>query len=241
MTEQRKFWIRSIASPTQTTANTGLQMTPLVRNYAALMGSLAAYHGSLAGGELAHPLHAHDEEEIEVLLTGALEVITPERTVRIGPGSYHYHPPGVLHTIRSVGPEPATFFLLRWRSWGANAARAVFQPDVFDAATLASWVTKPGAQVQPVGTTLELVNGCRLETVAVSLPENSKGRLHTDPYDSLTVLLTGSWVGQCFEARAPALIFYPHAVPHGFSTPSGGPSLALCFKFYPPLPAASAS
>nr|WP_319565520.1 cupin domain-containing protein [uncultured Rhodoferax sp.] len=233
MTGQRKFWVRSVTMGQDTGAD-ALGMTALIRDYPGLMGSLSVYYGTLSPGQMPHELHIHSEEEIEVLLSGELEVISPDKTMRIGPGSYHYQPPGLPHTIRSVGVDAATFFLLRWSPSVPDAALALSKPVIFDAASMAPWELRSGIQIQPVGTVVALANGSRLEVIAVAWPEHSGSRPHTDPYDALTILLRGRWAGQCYDSRAPSVVYFPRGVPHGYSPVSGGPSLALCFKFYPP-------
>lgn len=233
MKGRRKFWVRSIVSD-QHTGIAPLNITTLKWDYPGLMGTLSVYHGTLAPGQTPHEIHMHPAEEIEVLLSGAMEVITPDQTVQIGPGSYHYMPPWYPHTIRSVGVEPATFVILKWLPSMPDGTIVTSKPAIFDAANLAPLALRPGIQSQSAGVPLTLANGSRLEVVAVAWPEPSGIPLHSHPYDTLAVLLSGRWADQCYDALSPAVAYFPLGVPHSLSPVSDGQSLALSFNFYPP-------
>ncbi len=91
------------------------------------------------------------------------------------------------------------------------------QSAIFEASNLAPWELRPGIQIQSVGTPLTLANGSQLDVIAVAWPELSGSRLHTDPYDALTVVLSGRWAGPCYDTLAPSVVYFPRGVPHGFS------------------------
>lgn len=231
MTGRRNFWVRSVP-PNLDASPSGWSIVPLMRDYPGVMGRLSVYYSTLEPGRVPHEIHAHPEEEIEVLISGALEVINPDRTVRIGPGSFHFQPPGQPHTIQAVGDEPAKFFLLRWSAWSSEDSDATTAPLLFDAESLAPWEDRPGLQRQQLCAPLTLANGTRLFIFAVYWPEQTGYRVHTDPFDAVITLLKGRLAGFGPDTPAPAVICFPAGAPHGAKPVEDGPSLAIYFQFY---------
>ena len=61
----------------------------------------------------ASPYHVHRaEDETFYVLEGQLEIISGERRVTGGPGSYMFLPRNIPHGIRVVGTSPARFLVL---------------------------------------------------------------------------------------------------------------------------------
>lgn len=233
MNDRRNFWVRSIPS-TGDPGPTGWAISPLVRDYSGCMGSLSLYHSVLAPGQVPHEVHQHPREEIEVVLSGELELIRPGHTTRIKAGGFHYQAPGAPHTIRAVGTEPSHFLVIHWSCPTPRVAGGGLDHLVYDPATLRPWEERSGIQRQQIGGPLELANGSRLQTYAAHWPEGTGYRIHTDPFDVLIVLLRGRLSGLGHDTRAPAAIFYAAGMPHGVFPADGGPLLALYFQFYPP-------
>ena len=233
MTDRRPFWVRTVP-PGGGISASGWSITPLLRDYPGFMGTLSLYHATLPPGRMPHEIHAHREEEIEVLLSGELDVITPEQTTRIGPGSFFYHPPGQAHTIRSVGEAAATLFLLRWSCPEQALPDAALSSFLFDAARLPPWPSLPHMQRQEVCAGLPLANGGRLEVHAATSPAHAGCKLHTDPYDVMIVLLEGRVVCLGHDTTAPAAIYYPAGVVHGHAATSDLAMRALHLQFYKP-------
>lgn len=232
MTKRRKFWVRSVG-PIRGQVAEGWTITPLVRDYPGLMGSLTVYASTLEPGVMPHAMHSHPEEEIELLLRGELELITPEQTFRLGPGSLHFQPAGASHTMRSVGSEPALFLVLKWSAEGDIGAAEPSGRAVFDGTTLAQWEERPGIQRQPLGGPLTLANGTQLVVYAAHWRAQSGCRLHVDPHDSLVVLAAGRWAGFGHDTEAPAVVYYPAGAAHGVRAVDAEPTLAFYLQFYP--------
>jgi mannose-6-phosphate isomerase-like protein (cupin superfamily) len=234
MSGRRNFWVRTIPPPDEP-GPTGWTISPLVRDYAGHMGSLSLYHSILATGRIPHEVHQHPQEEIEILLSGELELIRPGRTTRIKPGGFHYQAPDSPHTIQAVGREPSHFLVLQWSCLVPRSADSIPEHLVYDPARLLPWVKRPGIQRQQLCSPLDLTNGSQLHIYAAHWPEDTGYQVHTDPFDVLIVLLRGRLSGLGHDTRAPAVIFYPAGMPHGVFPTDGGPLLALYFQFYPPV------
>lgn len=94
--------------------------------------NITCHASSLAPGYSPHPPHAHIEEELLIMLSGAAEIIIPanelgfeSRTERLRPGDFVYYPAFQRHTIRNVGPGPATYTMFKWRGDLSNAGPAL--------------------------------------------------------------------------------------------------------------------
>lgn len=236
MMEQRHFWARSIP-PRQDLDGTGWTIKPLIWDSPGFMGSLSIYYSTLAPGVIPHDIHQHPQEEIEVVLSGEIEVVMPEQTTRIGPGSFHYQPAGHPHTIRGSGDEPASFVLIRWQPATPEGAIAPSEGLVYDATTLSPWEQRPGGQEQQLCPPLTLANGTRLVIYARSWTSQDGCVVHTDPFDSLVVLLHGRICGLGHDTRAPAVIYFSAGTPHVVKpVEDGDTTLTLYFEFYPPEP-----
>ena len=64
----------------------------------------------LPGG--ANPAHAHDREEVMVVLAGAVTVKGAGEPHPLGPGVAVIVPPGTPHQVENAGAEPAEWLLV---------------------------------------------------------------------------------------------------------------------------------
>lgn len=63
---------------------------------------LAVFPGGSAPDGHVHPA----EEEVIYIVSGSGELVTPEGSVQLAPGTAVYIPPGLHHATVSTGPEP---------------------------------------------------------------------------------------------------------------------------------------
>lgn len=66
----------------------------------------------LPPGQMPHPPHHHEWEEILFIQTGTLEFTILDNTSRIGPGSIAYIASNEQHGLKNVGDTPAQYFVL---------------------------------------------------------------------------------------------------------------------------------
>jgi quercetin dioxygenase-like cupin family protein len=100
--------------------------------------------GKIGGGDVAgaywepgqiSPYHSHPEAtEIYICMSGGGEMRTPERVVKIVPGTFVVHPPGELHEYIN-GPERTILFRVRY---GAN-----MKPRFAENRQLPAWQQSP--------------------------------------------------------------------------------------------------
>ena len=62
-------------------------------------------------GQMPHPAHHHEHEEMMLIQTGSLEVTISGKTTTVGPGSVIYIHSNDEHGLKSVGQVPAQYFV----------------------------------------------------------------------------------------------------------------------------------
>jgi quercetin dioxygenase-like cupin family protein len=206
----------------------------LIAHYPGHMGALSAYYSILSAGHVPHEIHAHDEEEIIVLLSGKLDVLTPTRSYRIGPGSFIFHPPGDRHSIRSVGPAAAAFFIFKWTWENAARTRTGATLLLHNAAEARPRADQAGMQRRRVCEDRPLAQGGRLVADAIHIAPRAGYPAHSHEHDLLLVLLHGRLHGLGHVASAPAAIYYPAGTLHGCACVSADPIDMLAFEFHAP-------
>jgi quercetin dioxygenase-like cupin family protein len=66
---------------------------------------------TLAPGQMPHPAHHHEWEEMIFVQTGTLEVLIKGDVTRIGPGSVAYVASNEQHGWKNVGDVPSQYFV----------------------------------------------------------------------------------------------------------------------------------
>lgn len=74
--------------------------------------SLDVHITKLPPGEMPHPPHHHEWEEIIFIQTGNMEFTINGVTSRVGPGSITYIASNEEHGSKNVGSEPSQYFVL---------------------------------------------------------------------------------------------------------------------------------
>ena len=80
----------------------------------ATFSNLEGHVTTLNPGESPHPPHRHADEEMIIVKSGTVETMITERIQRIGAGSVCFLGANDFHGLRNPGPEPATYFVLRF-------------------------------------------------------------------------------------------------------------------------------
>lgn len=71
---------------------------------------------TLNPGQTSHPPHQHVNEELIIVREGTVETLSNGTWKRLGPGSVIFNGSNVLHGLRNVGPGPATYHVMNWKS-----------------------------------------------------------------------------------------------------------------------------
>lgn len=73
---------------------------------------LEVHETTLAPGEVPHPPHHHEHEEMFLTEKGTVTVTIAGKATELGPGSAAFVRSGEEHGIRNTGAEPAQYFVV---------------------------------------------------------------------------------------------------------------------------------
>jgi XRE family transcriptional regulator, regulator of sulfur utilization len=90
------------------------EVRQFLRGPTATLDELELHVTTLNAGQSSHAPHRHPNEELVLLKEGTVEVLVDGEWRRVGPGSVVLNASNDLHGIRSVGPGPATYFVVNW-------------------------------------------------------------------------------------------------------------------------------
>jgi mannose-6-phosphate isomerase-like protein (cupin superfamily) len=88
----------------------------VVQKPTATLEELEIHITTLRPGEESHPPHRHVNEEILIIKEGTVEALVNGEQKRGGPGSLIFQASNQLHNIRNVGPTPATYHVINWKT-----------------------------------------------------------------------------------------------------------------------------
>jgi quercetin dioxygenase-like cupin family protein len=88
----------------------------------ATLDELELHVTTLNPGEASHPPHRHPNEELIIIREGTVETLQNGEWKRVGPGSVIFNASNQLHGLRNIGPGPATYHVINWKSDETPAA-----------------------------------------------------------------------------------------------------------------------
>jgi quercetin dioxygenase-like cupin family protein len=88
----------------------------VARGPTATLDELEIHVTTLNPGLSSHPPHRHPNEELVIVREGQVEVLSGGRWRRAGPGSVIFNASNSEHALRNVGPTPATYHVINWRT-----------------------------------------------------------------------------------------------------------------------------
>jgi mannose-6-phosphate isomerase-like protein (cupin superfamily) len=201
---------------------------------------LEVHASVLSAGAVPHAPHHHAEEEIIVPLGGEVEILTAEdahpdatRSRRIGPGAVVYHRAHQVHTIRSVGPGPASYCIFKWRNVPARGPGSAADSSVwsFGSAGAGAASEDPGVAYEWI---FDLETGYldRLHAHFTTLDPAAGYAAHVDPYDVGIIVLEGEVETLGRRVGPGGVIFYPAGEPHGMRNPGDEPAAYLVVELH---------
>lgn len=219
---------------------------PLFAGSTPAIDHMSCHAAVLSAGHSPHPPHAHDDEELLVVLSGEAELLISDRPdydgakpLAVKAGDFAYYEPRQHHTIRNPGKAPLTYVMFRWRRPGATRAAKRLSSTLFRAPPPATRSGAGGFTVRPVfdGATRWLRNlhchTSRLEPGAGYAP-------HIDPYDVAILMQSGRVQTLGKDVGPGSLIYYPAGKVHGMRNIGDEPAQYLVFEFHgAPLPIAA--
>lgn len=82
---------------------------------------LQVHVSTVEPGTAMHAAHTHDDrEELVIIKEGSMELTLNDESQVLSPGSVMLILPGDSHGLRNAGDTPATYYVIRWRTWKAG-------------------------------------------------------------------------------------------------------------------------
>jgi quercetin dioxygenase-like cupin family protein len=200
--------------------------------------SLTCHVSALTQHQCPHPPHAHDEEELLLLLEGEVDILLPngqlskaEQRKRLRPGQFVYYPAHFLHTLETVSEHPANYLMFKWRTDGAQTGSPLAFGQFDLSGPVASTAVENGLSARVL---FEGPTACldKLHCHASTLTPGAGYNPHSDAYDVAIIVLDGEveTLGQCVGPYG--VIFYPAGEPHGMRNPGKMIARYVVFEFH---------
>jgi quercetin dioxygenase-like cupin family protein len=199
---------------------------------------LSCHVSILIGGQSPHPPHSHPEEEILLMLSGEADVILPQwrsedgrHELRLRAGQFVYYPAQFLHTLRAVGPGPATYVMFKWRA-RAQPGDAHLPFGHFDASR-ESFQDRPSVEFDYrllfEGPTAHLE---KLHAHVSKLAPGAGHAPHAHAYEAAMVVLEGELETLGGRVTENGLVYYSGGETHSIRNPGGDAARYVVFEFH---------
>jgi len=235
------FWIKPIDFNLEKSQVNDWQVFPLFTGIIGIFDNFSSHFSTLKPNTLPHSPHSHMEEELIISLQGKIEILTSDvpagpihDALPLEPGSFVYHSPFQIHTMRCSSPEAAQYLVFRWL-WRHGHAAIEQEPFTCE-------INTKDCTFQQVTDGLRLlhIDGLSYHTdgslqAHFSCLEPGAGYpAHRDTYDIVAVLLEGELETFNLSTTAPAVFFFAANTPHGFFNPGTKPAKYFVFEFNKP-------
>ena len=212
----------------------------IFRGSSAAVKRISAHVSVLSSGSSPHPPHAHEEEELLMLLSGEADIVTVDNrsltttAERIAPGAIGYHAASQKHTIRSVGPEPATYLIFKWCGSSRRQSETILPSTVFHRAgvigdTISQSAGQTARRVIFESPTLYLR---KLRCHVSTLKPGDGYPPHIDAYDVAIFTISGTVETLGRQVGPRTLIFYAAGEPHGMKNAGAVPASYMVIEFH---------
>ena len=214
------------------------QPFPLFRGRTAALDLQSCHAAMLRPGFSPHPPHAHQDEELLIVLDGEADLLVSDRpafegaqAITVKAGDFAYYPAFQHHTIRNSADRPVHYLMFRWNRAEAEAPSGRLKAVVVRDPPPAEPKEGRGFSVRTVfeGRTQWLrklhCHASRLEPGAGYAP-------HADAYDVAILVQSGRVRTLGREAGPGELIYYPAGELHGMRNAGDEPAHYLVFEFH---------
>lgn len=103
----------------ETKPNSWGAVRQVMRDPTPTLEELEIHISTLNPGQVPHPPHQHQHEELLILKEGTLETFQSGATRRVGPGGIIFQASNEMHNVKNVGQTPATYFVIGWTTHDA--------------------------------------------------------------------------------------------------------------------------
>jgi mannose-6-phosphate isomerase-like protein (cupin superfamily) len=198
---------------------------------------LESHYSILMPGFSPHPPHAHLDEELLVVMSGAAELVVADsardgnpKIVAAPAGTAIYYPPYQHHTIRNASSEPVRYAMLRWRSPAISANNHLpsrFVPAKWREADIFRGPVSMRTLFEGPSAFLGKLHG----HVTRVLPDGGY-EAHRDAHDVSIFLIEGEIAVLGKNIVAPAVVFIPAGHLHGMNNVGSDPAKYIVWEFH---------
>jgi mannose-6-phosphate isomerase-like protein (cupin superfamily) len=229
--------VRSICIPLRE-GESGWQPYDFFEGSTPIIDDMECHASVLSPGHCPHPPHAHQEEELLIVLDGEAELLIADkpslegaRVEKVGPGAFVYYPAFQHHTIRNTGQKPVSYLMFKWHVDGARAGTDELPTTVFrygDAQPRAGH----GFVIDQL---FEKATGWlgKLHCHTTRLEPGAGYAAHVDAYDVAILTLSGNVETLGQEVGPHSVIYYAAGQKHGMRNIGDEPAHYLVFEFHP--------
>jgi len=208
----------------------------IFKGYTDAFEYLQVHASTVQPGSAVHGAHTHDDrEELIIVKEGTVEQTINGESRILSPGSVTLALPGDSHGIRNAGDDPATYYIIRWRT---NESDDSVDPSASSLSV--NWddlemkeISKGGRRsIMRVPTSML----AEFEIHTTMLNEGMKSHdQHTHTEDEIIIVRYGQVEemidGKAHTAGPGSVIFLESGVPHGIRNIGEGPCEYYAFKW----------
>lgn len=232
--------IHELNLPLGDDAERGWKRHPLFLGTTPVIESMSCHAAVLSPGYSPHPPHAHQDEELLIVLDGEADLLVADRpsfegarAIRVKAGDFAYYHALQHHTIRNPSSAPVSYLMFRWHgripAVGGQRLRAkVFRrPPAAASGGARAFKTRNlfGAPTRWLG---------KLHCHTSRLEAGGGYAAHVDPYDVAILVQSGRVRTLGREVGPGGVIYYPKGERHGMRNAGDEPALYTVFEFHPP-------
>jgi hypothetical protein len=217
---------------------TGWKSCLIFNGSTARIRNLSCHVSVLTREYCPHPLHAHEEEELLLLLSGEVDLIFPddqdpkgEQGRRLKCHQLVYYPARFAHTFQTSSEAPANYLMLKWFTafTETGSPLAFGQYDMFDPEQSPGMRGGFFPHLIFEGPTAQLQ---KLHCHTSTLTPGGGYDPHIDDYDVAIIVLEGEIETLGERVRPYGVIFYAAGEPHGMHNPGKILAKYTVFEFH---------
>ena len=230
--------VRDLTTLLSKEATRDWQPFPIFRGPTPALDLMSCHAAALKPGFSPHPPHAHNDEELLIVLEGEADLLVADkpdmagaRAIPVKAGDFAYYPAHQHHSIRNCADRSVRYLMFRWSRNEEQAGESRLQTLIHRAPPPVEASDGRGFVVRRIfeGPTRWLrklhCHMTRLEPGAGYAP-------HADAYDVAILVRSGKLETLGRKVGAGELIFYPAGAIHGMRNVGAEPAHYLVVEWH---------
>ncbi|MBA4098926.1 MAG: hypothetical protein C0484_19450 [Rhodospirillum sp.] len=212
---------------------------PQFRAPTSTLAGMSCHISVLSAGHSPHRPHIHGEEELLIVLDGAVEIELADdpggansQRRPMNPGMFSYYPATQHHTIHNTGAQPATYLMFKW--CGATSGSETPLPASIFEHEQRVVRDKPAPMAVKVLFQRATDQLLKLHAHLTTLQPGGGYEAHADPYDVAIILFSGEVETVGERVKPVGVIYYSAGELHGIRNVGTVPATYLVFEFHTP-------